>query len=146
MCLGVTGVDHQIYIHNMLRNNNNGKIKNQIYKLSGDRRITRVGKVLRRLSLDELPQLWNVLKGEMSLVGPRPAIFYELKYHNAEMKRRFLAKSGITGYWQAYSRYSVDYSRMVKMDLFYERNRSLGFDFRILLKTINVVLGRNVAL
>ena len=108
----------------------------QKYKDQNELRITRVGKVLRKLKLDELPQIFNVLEGDMSLVGPRPAIDYELKYHDQNMLRRFNVKSGITGFWQAHSGRSIDYRDMVEMDLFYVENWSLLMDFKIILKTI----------
>ncbi len=112
----------------------------KVYKMTNDHRITKVGKIIRKFSLDELPQLWNVIKGDMSLIGPRPAIGYELKYHDQNMLRRFSVKSGITGYWQVHSRYSVDYREMVAMDLYYVDHWSLWLDLKILLSTIPVIL------
>ncbi len=105
------------------------------FKLENDPRITRFGALLRKTSLDELPQLWNVLKGEMSLVGPRmitPAEFK--KYGDAGWIFRNL-KPGLTGYWQINGRQTTSYDRRVEMDLFYARNWSLSLDMTIILKT-----------
>jgi lipopolysaccharide/colanic/teichoic acid biosynthesis glycosyltransferase len=112
-----------------------------IYKITNDRRITRVGKFLRRTSLDELPQLVNVLKGEMSLVGPRPAIPYELAAYQAWHRRRVLeAKPGITGLWQVAGRSRVRFDDMVRMDLRYATTWTPWLDIKILLLTPMAVL------
>lgn len=110
------------------------------FKLTKDPRVTRVGRVLRRTSLDELPQLFNVLKGQMSLVGPRPVPPYEVAcYRNGENKR-LAALPGITGLWQVNGRCRVSFEEMIRMDLEYVRNASLWLDLRILLLTIPAVL------
>lgn len=110
------------------------------FKLTNDPRVTRVGRVLRRTSLDELPQLFNVLKGQMSLVGPRPVPPYEVAcYRNGEHKR-LAALPGITGLWQVNGRCRVSFEEMIRMDLEYIRNASLWLDLRILLLTIPAVL------
>jgi lipopolysaccharide/colanic/teichoic acid biosynthesis glycosyltransferase len=107
-----------------------------VYKLTNDRRITPIGKWLRRLSLDEFPQIINVLKGDMSLVGPRPAIPYELAAYQTWHRRRVLeAKPGITGLWQVTSRSSVKFDEMVRLDLRYATSWSLWLDLKILLMT-----------
>jgi len=107
-----------------------------VYKLKNDKRITSVGKFLRRTSLDELPQLLNVLKGEMSLVGPRPAILYELAAYQTWHRRRVLeAKPGITGLWQIIGRSRVKFDEMVRMDLRYAMSWSPWLDLKILLRT-----------
>lgn len=111
-----------------------------LYKLAGDSRITRVGRWLRRLSLDELPQLWNVLRGDMSLVGPRPPIAYELDHYNATHMRRLLVTPGLTGLWQVSGRSRTTFEEMVALDLHYIERRSLALDVLILLKTIPVVV------
>lgn len=109
---------------------------NSIYKIKDDKRITRVGKFLRRTSLDELPQLLNVLKGEMSLVGPRPAIPYELAAYQTWHRRRVLeTKPGITGVWQVTGRSRVRFDDMVRMDLRYALAWSPWLDVKILLRT-----------
>jgi lipopolysaccharide/colanic/teichoic acid biosynthesis glycosyltransferase len=112
----------------------------QVYKMTRDPRITRVGSVLRKTSLDELPQLYNVLKGEMSLVGPRPPIVYELQYYKEWHKRRLDAKPGLTGLWQVSGRSEVPFNEMVLLDLYYIDHWSLKLDFEILLRTIPVIL------
>ncbi|MCU1309719.1 MAG: Undecaprenyl-phosphate galactosephosphotransferase [Candidatus Angelobacter sp.] len=112
------------------------------FKLKSDPRITPIGSVIRKLSLDELPQLFNVLKGEMSLVGPRMITPPELeKYGDAAWIFR-LIKPGLTGYWQTEGRQDVSYARRVEMDLFYVKNWSLLFDLKILINTpIKVLRG-----
>jgi lipopolysaccharide/colanic/teichoic acid biosynthesis glycosyltransferase len=113
--------------------NGNGKIT---YKLTNDKRITRVGKFLRRSSLDELPQLVNVLKGDMSLVGPRPSMPYELAAYQTWHRRRVLeVKPGITGLWQVTGRSSVNFDEMVRLDLRYATSWTLWLDFKILVCT-----------
>jgi lipopolysaccharide/colanic/teichoic acid biosynthesis glycosyltransferase len=111
-----------------------------LYKLTDDPRVTRVGRWLRRLSLDELPQLWNVLRGEMSLVGPRPPIAYELDHYAQAHMRRLLVVPGLTGLWQVSGRSRTTFEEMVALDLRYIEERSLALDLTILLKTIPVVL------
>ncbi len=112
-----------------------------VYKLSSDRRITQVGKFLRRTSLDELPQLVNVLKGDMSLVGPRPAIPYEVAAYQTWHRRRVLeVKPGITGLWQVNGRSRVRFDEMVRLDLQYARSWSPWLDINILIQTPRAVL------
>lgn len=104
-------------------------------KLRNDPRVTRVGRILRRTSLDELPQLWNVLRGEMSLVGPRPPLPYEVELYQEWHKQRLQALPGMTGLWQVQGRNRVRFDEMVRMDLEYIRRQSLWLDLVILLKT-----------
>lgn len=112
-----------------------------VFKIKADPRITWIGNIIRKTSIDELPQLFNVLKGEMSLVGPRPPIPYEAENYKAWHLRRVLsAMPGITGLWQVEGRSRVTFDEMVRMDLRYIRDCSLGLDLKILLKTIKVVL------
>lgn len=119
--------------------NGNGK---GVYKLTDDPRITRVGAFLRRTSLDELPQFFNVLKGEMSLVGPRPPIAYEVEAYDIWHRRRVLeAKPGITGLWQVYGRSRVNFDDMVRLDLRYARTWSPWMDVKILLRTPGAMFG-----
>jgi lipopolysaccharide/colanic/teichoic acid biosynthesis glycosyltransferase len=107
-----------------------------VYKLRNDKRITRIGKMLRRTSLDELPQFLNVLSGEMSLVGPRPALRYELEAYQTWHRRRILeAKPGITGLWQVIGRSRVKFDEMVRMDLRYAMQWSPWLDLKILVMT-----------
>lgn len=117
-----------------------------IFKNDNDPRITRVGRFLRRTSLDELPQFWNVLMGDMSLVGTRPPTVDEVKQYNNRHWRRLEVKPGMTGEWQANGRSSVsDFEQIVTMDLRYMRRWSIGYDVRLILKTIQVVLRRKGA-
>jgi lipopolysaccharide/colanic/teichoic acid biosynthesis glycosyltransferase len=110
------------------------------FKLCRDPRVTRVGRVLRRISLDELPQFWNVLKGEMSVVGPRPPIPAEVKQYKRWQRRRLSVKPGITCTWQVSGRNNVDFDRWMELDLEYIDNWSLWGDVRICLQTIPAVI------
>lgn len=115
----------------------NGKTK---YKLNGDPRITNIGRFLRKTSLDELPQLWNVLNGDMSLVGPRPAIPYELENYSSWHMRRFEAIQGMTGLWQVEGRGELGFNDMVRLDIEYTERQSFWLDLKILFGTIPAVL------
>lgn len=117
----------------------------QDHKLRDDPRITGVGRFLRRTSLDELPQLWNVIRGEMSLVGPRPIVREELLRYGRNVRDYLAAKPGITGLWQVMGRNDTDYRRRVVLDTYYVRNHNLFLDVFILLKTMLVVIGRTGA-
>jgi lipopolysaccharide/colanic/teichoic acid biosynthesis glycosyltransferase len=111
------------------------------FKIKHDPRVTQIGRLIRKTSIDELPQFFNVLKGEMSLVGPRPPLPYEAdKYKTWHRRRVFELKPGLTGIWQVEGRSRVSFDDMVRMDLRYLRECSLGFDLLILLRTIKVVL------
>jgi exopolysaccharide production protein ExoY len=111
------------------------------HKLRCDPRVTRIGRFLRRTSLDELPQLWNVIRGEMSLVGPRPVVREELLRYGRNVRAYLSAKPGITGLWQIKGRNDTDYRRRVALDAYYVRNQNLLLDLYILLQTTRVVLG-----
>jgi exopolysaccharide biosynthesis polyprenyl glycosylphosphotransferase len=111
-----------------------------LFKMKGDPRVTRVGKVLRRYSLDELPQLFNVVRGDMSLVGPRPPLASEVERYGFDMHRRFLVKPGITGLWQVSGRSDLSWDDSVRIDVRYVENWSLAFDFMILWKTLGAVI------
>ncbi|RQR49233.1 undecaprenyl-phosphate galactose phosphotransferase WbaP [Burkholderia sp. Bp9126] len=115
------------------------------FKLKNDVRITPIGALLRKTSLDELPQLWNVLRGDMSLVGPRPVVEKEIQRYGDDAAYYLLAKPGMTGLWQVSGRNDTDYARRVFLDAWYVRNWSLWGDIAILFKTIGVVLCRNGA-
>lgn len=117
----------------------------ETFKLKNDPRITEIGHFLRRTSLDELPQLFNVLKGEMSLVGPRPIIAAELERYNEEVDYYLLSKPGMTGLWQVSGRSDVDYATRVYLDAWYVKNWSMWNDIAILFKTIGVVLKKDGA-
>jgi lipopolysaccharide/colanic/teichoic acid biosynthesis glycosyltransferase len=110
------------------------------FKIANDLRITRVGRLLRRTSLDELPQLLNVLRGEMSLVGPRPVPSYEVAEYQASEMERLAALPGITGLWQVNGRGELPFSEMVRLDREYVRNQSLWLDCKILAATIPAVV------
>jgi lipopolysaccharide/colanic/teichoic acid biosynthesis glycosyltransferase len=110
------------------------------YKMIADPRITRVGRALRRSSLDELPQLWNVLRGEMSLVGPRPAIPYEVEHYPPAWLDRFAVKPGLTGLWQVSGRSSVTLDEMVRLDIEYAHRRTLWLNLWILIRTMPAVI------
>lgn len=110
------------------------------FKLSRDSRITGVGKLLRKTSLDELPQLLNVIKGEMSLVGPRPVPIYEVELYDESHYARLASLPGITGMWQVYGRSRVTFEEMVRMDIDYVRRASILFDIKLLLLTITSVV------
>lgn len=131
---------HQRYIENLISNNasfsSNEQCSAAVYKIVDDPRVTPIGRFLRKTSLDELPQFLNVLRGEMSLVGPRPPIPYEVKYYRYWHRRRLTeVKPGITGLWQVYGRSRTNFDDMVRLDLKYVREQSLWLDLKIILKT-----------
>lgn len=115
------------------------------FKLKNDVRVTRVGRFIRGTSLDELPQLWNVVRGEMSLVGPRPIVEAELERYGGHSSYYLMTKPGITGLWQVSGRSDLDYASRVSLDVRYAKTRSLGGDLLILFKTIGVALNRRGA-
>ena len=115
------------------------------FKLIDDPRVTRVGRILRRTSMDELPQLVNVLKGEMSLVGPRPLPTYEVAEYQPWHRERLAALPGITGLWQVNGRCQVSFEEQIRMDIEYVRNQSLWLDLKLMFLTIPAVLSRRGA-
>ncbi|MBC7333758.1 MAG: sugar transferase, partial [Actinobacteria bacterium] len=116
-----------------------------IFKIRDDPRVTRVGKFLRRFSIDEIPQIINVLRGELSLVGPRPPLPREVEQYEDWQKKRLSVKQGITGLWQVSGRSELNFEEMARLDLYYIQNWSIGLDIKILLKTIPAVLSRRGA-
>ena len=110
------------------------------FKMKNDPRITKVGKILRKTSLDEVPQLINIIKGEMSIVGPRPLATYEAEKCDEYQNQRLLVKPGLTCYWQCGGRNNVTFDEWIEMDLQYIREASLKVDFKIILKTVKAVL------
>jgi lipopolysaccharide/colanic/teichoic acid biosynthesis glycosyltransferase len=107
----------------------------------GDPRITRVGRLLRRLSLDELPQLWNVVRGEMSLIGPRPTLAYQVERYTDRQRRRLEVKPGITGWAQIHGRAALPWEERIELDVWYVEHRSPRVDLRILLRTPLALFG-----
>jgi lipopolysaccharide/colanic/teichoic acid biosynthesis glycosyltransferase len=107
----------------------------------GDPRITRVGRVLRRLSLDELPQLWNVVRGEMSLIGPRPTLKYQVDRYTDHQRRRLEVKPGITGWAQIHGRAALPWEERIELDVWYVEHRSPRLDLKILLRTPLALFG-----
>jgi lipopolysaccharide/colanic/teichoic acid biosynthesis glycosyltransferase len=112
---------------------------------AGDPRITRVGKLLRRTAVDELPQFWHVLRGDMSLVGPRPVPLPHLERYDERQRRRLEVRPGLTGWAQVHGRASLPWPERIELDVWYVEHQSLGLDARILAKTAGVLLRRDVA-
>ena len=117
------------------------EVSGAMFKMKDDPRVTKIGKFIRKTSIDELPQLLNVLKGDMSLVGPRPPLPREVKEYTSYDKQRLLVTPGCTGLWQVTDRNSVGFKEMVELDLTYIKNRSLGLDMKLILKTVLVLFG-----
>lgn len=134
--------DAEEQLKNLLHKN---EIKGAMFKMKNDPRVTRVGKFIRKTSIDELPQFFNVLIGDMSLVGPRPPLMREVVQYSEKDKARLLVKPGITGLWQATVRNDSDFDVMVRLDVRYIRELSFKMDMKILFKTISVVFHPNGA-
>ncbi|AIE61462.1 sugar transferase [Bacillus methanolicus] len=117
------------------------EVTGAMFKMKNDPRVTRVGRFIRKTSIDELPQLWNVLKGDMSLVGPRPPLPREVEKYTEYDRQRLLVTPGCTGLWQISGRSNVGFKEMVELDLQYIRNRSILFDLKIIFKTVLVLFG-----
>ena len=117
------------------------EVQGPMFKMKNDPRVTKVGKFLRRTSLDELPQFWNIFKGDMSLVGTRPPTVEEFEKYNDYYRRRMSITPGLTGLWQVSGRSEItDFNEVVKLDLQYIDNWSIGQDIKILIQTVGVVL------
>jgi lipopolysaccharide/colanic/teichoic acid biosynthesis glycosyltransferase len=136
--------EHAAYVAKLITGE--ADAKGGVFKLVGDSRITRVGAHIRRYSIDELPQLWNVLRGHMSLVGPRPALPREVALYDAAARQRLMVKPGITGLWQVSGRCELTFAEMVDLDVRYGREWSLKTDVSILLRTpVAALAGRGAA-
>lgn len=132
---------HREYVERLIAGSKASNASGKVFKITNDPRVTPLGRFLRRTSLDELPQLFNVLRGDMTLVGPRPCIAYEFNKYQAWHRQRLLAvKPGITGLWQVKGRSTVKFDEMVRLDLAYANTRSLGLDLRILCQTPRAVV------
>ena len=142
MHAGVDDAEHREFQRKYIKgqpDSNQGDSKRPAYKLRADQRVTRLGRVLRRTSLDELPQLFNVLRDDMSIVGPRPPIPYEVESYELWHRKRLDMKPGITGLWQVSGRNRLAFDEMVRMDLYYIENWSLLLDVKIILQTLPVM-------
>jgi len=114
--------------------------KNMPYKLGDDSRVTRVGRFIRKTSIDELPQLWNILKGDMSIVGPRPPVEYEIRRYSARHFLRLAGKPGLTGTWQVFGRGRVTFEEMIDQDISYLETQSLLYDLKLMVLTVPVMI------
>jgi len=152
--LGKDGVPFTIYkfrsmVHNaeelkqkLMEQN---EVSGAMFKIKNDPRVTKVGRFIRKTSVDEIPQLWNVLIGDMSMVGPRPPLVEEVALYTPYQKQRLSGKPGCTGYWQVSGRSNLGFEEMVELDLAYIRKQSILFDFVIMAKTVWMVLARKDA-
>jgi exopolysaccharide biosynthesis polyprenyl glycosylphosphotransferase len=152
--VGVNGRKFQMYKFRSMVSNadlifdqikRDNEIAGKMFKMKEDPRITPIGRFLRRTSLDELPQLWNVIRGEMSLVGPRPPLPREVSEYNEHELLRLSVIPGCTGLWQVSGRNKLDFHKMVELDLYYIDHQSLWLDLKILCKTIPVVFTKDGA-
>lgn len=136
---GVAANPHRAHVERMIADRDQQGTR-PMTKLLEDERVTRVGSFLRRSSIDELPQLWNVIRGDMSLVGPRPPIQYEVDQYPREAFRRFAVRPGVTGLWQVRGRSLLSFRDMIELDIEYVESRSLPLNLKILLLTIPTVV------
>jgi lipopolysaccharide/colanic/teichoic acid biosynthesis glycosyltransferase len=144
MCHGADPEAHRRYVRAAVAGRGTAG-RPSLCKLVDDDRITRVGRLLRKLSIDELPQLFNVLKGDMRLVGPRPALAFEVEMYESWQRRRLHVKPGMTGLWQVSGRSTLPYKEMLRLDVRYVDTWSLGRDLIILLRTPPALLRREAA-
>lgn len=134
--------DAEEKLEDLLQHN---EVSGAMFKMKEDPRVTKIGRFIRKTSIDELPQLLNVLKGDMSLVGPRPPLPREVKEYTSYDKQRLLVTPGCTGLWQVTERNSVGFQEMVELDLEYINKRGLIYDLKIILKTIQIMIKSNGA-
>jgi lipopolysaccharide/colanic/teichoic acid biosynthesis glycosyltransferase len=134
MTVGASSALHEAYIAELMAGPQPAT-DGELYKLTEDPRVTRVGRWLRRLSLDEVPQLINVLLGDMAVVGPRPGLAYELEHYAPEHFDRFTVRPGLTGLWQVSGRSKLGFREMLDLDVEYTRRRSVSLDLLIILRT-----------
>ncbi|MBJ6360265.1 sugar transferase [Paenibacillus sp. GCM10012307] len=148
--VGINGREFKMYkFRSMVRDaeqlldrlKDQNEIEGAMFKMKNDPRVTRIGRFIRKTSIDELPQLVNVLKGEMSLVGPRPALPKEVAEYSSYHKQRLLVTPGCTGLWQVSGRSSLSFEEMIELDLKYIQKRSIFFDLWIILRTVRVLFG-----
>ncbi|EOT30773.1 hypothetical protein OMQ_00477 [Enterococcus saccharolyticus subsp. saccharolyticus ATCC 43076] len=135
-------VDAEAKLAELLKHN---EVEGAMFKMKDDPRVTKIGKFIRKTSIDELPQLWNVLKGDMSLVGPRPPLLREVAEYTTYDKQRLLVKPGCTGLWQVSGRNEVGFDEMVELDIYYIKHLSLYNDIKIIFKTIGIMIKPNGA-
>ncbi len=135
-------VDAEAKLEALLQHN---EVDGAMFKMKEDPRVTKIGQFIRKTSIDELPQFWNVLKGNMSLVGPRPPLIREVHEYTQYDKQRLLVKPGCTGLWQVSGRNHVGFSKMVELDIEYIQKSSVMFDLKVLMKTVWVVIKPNGA-
>jgi lipopolysaccharide/colanic/teichoic acid biosynthesis glycosyltransferase len=137
---------HRQFVIGLIAGQQSEDAESNFFKMANDDRVTRVGRFLRKSSLDELPQLWNVLRGDMSLVGPRPPIPYEVEHYPPHWFDRFAVKPGMTGLWQVSGRSQLTLEEMIALDVQYARSQSLWLNLTILARTVPVVfVGRGAA-
>lgn len=134
--------DAEERLNDLLKHN---EVSGAMFKMKDDPRVTKIGKFIRKTSIDELPQLFNVLKGDMSLVGPRPPLPREVEEYTSYDKQRLLVTPGCTGLWQVTERNNVGFKEMVELDLKYIKRRNLIFDLKIIFKTVVVIFKSNGA-
>jgi len=121
------------------------EVSGAMFKMKEDPRITKIGRIIRKTSIDELPQLFNVLRGDMSLVGPRPPLPIEVEQYTIYDKQRLLVTPGCTGLWQVSGRNHLSFNEMVELDVLYIKKRTIFFDFKIMFKTIKCMINSNGA-
>lgn len=141
MVCGGDDKEYLEYLRQLIESEQDGYANGLPYnKMNGDHRVTRVGNYLRKFYIDELPQLWNVLKGDMSLVGPRPHVQVEVDYYTQEQSRRLSVKPGMTGMWQVFGKANCTFCELIQFDLDYIDHWSLKLDFQIIFYTIILML------